>query len=95
MQGRRIRLDDDERVYIIDLIEDNNKLQGSLISLSIRRLLQKLGDDTYQAGKARLRRDFEEKPCFFEDCTFIAKSGAGLSRHVASKHKPNPLRVDN
>lgn len=91
MQGRRIRLDDDERVYILDLIKENNKLQGSLMSLSIRRLLARLGDDTYQPSKARVRKDFSEKPCNFEGCTFIAKSGAGLSRHVASKHKEQSL----
>jgi len=87
MQSRRIRLDDDERVYIIDLIEENNRLQGSLMSLSIRRLLGKLGDDSPHPQKARLRRDFEEKPCTVSGCEFVAKSGGGLSRHVAFRHK--------
>lgn len=87
MQGRRIRLDDDERIYIIDLIEENNRLQGSLMSLSIRRLLKKLGDDSQNPKMARVRRDFEEKPCTVGTCEFVAKSGAGLSRHVAYRHK--------
>lgn len=87
MQGRRIRLDDDERVYIIDLIQENNKIQGSLMSLSIRRLLGKLGDDTHYDAKARVIRNFAEKPCSYEECSFIAKSGAGLSRHIAKSHK--------
>jgi hypothetical protein len=44
--GKRLRLDDDERVYLIDLVRENTKLQGSLMSLSLRKLLHKLGDDT-------------------------------------------------
>lgn len=86
MQSRRIRLDDDERVYIIDLIEENNRLQGSLMSLSIRRLLKKLGDDSQSPQMARVRRDFESKPCPVIGCDFVAKSGAGLSRHTTFRH---------
>ena len=85
MTGKRIRLDDDERVYLIDLVNENNRLHGSLMSLSIRRLLAKLGDDTHYPNKARVK-SFSERPCTIDGCNFIAKSGAGLNRHIVSKH---------
>lgn len=86
MTGKRMRLDDDERIYIIDLINENTKIQGSLISLSIRKLLKKLGDDTPYPQMARSAPK-HPMPCQY--CDFVARNGAGLSRHIAYRHSDN------
>lgn len=84
-----MRLSDEERLYLISLVElDNNltdnNLKMALIGRPIKRLLQKLGDTTYHEGKARII-EFKEMEC--PECKRVMKSGAGLSRHVASAHK--------
>jgi len=87
--GQRIRLDEYERIYLIDLVNENVKLQGALVSLSIRKLLRKLGDDTVKASKAR---NIQSKlfRCSENDCDRVVRGGAGLSRHTSAAHHRPP-----
>ncbi len=87
MKTKRIRLDEHERVYLLDLIAENTKHQGSLMSLAIRKLLVKLGDDTAYPRKAR-RLPKHLYRC--TECELIVRSLAGLYRHTTSKHSRTP-----
>jgi hypothetical protein len=44
MTGRRLRLDDMERAYILRLIRENNKMHQELTSKPIVKLIKKLED---------------------------------------------------
>lgn len=91
--GQRIRLDEDERVYLIDLVNENIKHQGALVSLSIRKLLKKLGDDSIQQSKARkiLSKQFQ---CLEDNCGKVVKGGAGISRHTTAAHHRPPTDIE-
>ncbi len=93
MTGHRIRLDEDERVYLMDLVLENNKLQGSLMSSSIKKLLKKLGDDSQHPTKARAY-NFKHFECLEEGCGKTARSGAGLDRHTVSRHGRKPTELE-
>lgn len=91
--GQRVRLDEDERVYLIDLVKENIKLQGSLVSLPIRKLLGKLGDDSLHASKARvIPTKFVN--CLEPGCGRILKGGAGIARHTSFAHNRKPLELE-
>ncbi len=90
--SRRTRLTDEERLYLISLVESDNNLttnnmKMALIGRPIKRLLEKLGDTTYHGSKSRII-NFKEKACPY--CERVLQSGAGLSRHVSSAHKNPP-----
>lgn len=87
--GQRIRLDEDERVYLIDLVNENIKLQGALVSLPIRKLLKKLGDDAVQPSKRR-KIPVKHFACKEDGCDKVAKSAAGLTRHTTTMHLREP-----
>lgn len=84
----RTRISDSERLYLISLVEaDNNLTNGAkaeLVGEPIRRLLKKLGDTAYHIEKKRLV-EFKSVECPY--CGRITKSGAGLNRHIISKHR--------
>ena len=87
--SHRTRLNDDERLYLISLVEKDNNLndnqaKDALVGKPIKRLLAKLGDTRYHSEKLR---EVEFKPVACEHCDRLFKSGAGLSRHMASAHK--------
>lgn len=87
--SHRTRMTDDERLYIISLIEADNNLLGNqakdaLIGKLIKRLLEKLGDTRYHHEKLR---EVQFKPSDCPYCERTLRSGAGLSRHLASAHK--------
>jgi len=87
--SQRVRLTDDERLYLMSLVETDNNITSdsaklALLGRPIKRLLTKLGDTTYHEGKARIiDNKFVECPY----CGRLMKSGAGLSRHTSSTHK--------
>jgi hypothetical protein len=83
--SHRLRLDDYERVYLINLIEENTKMQGALISPSIRKLLKKLGDDKPIPSKARKvpKHQFQ---CSENECGKITRSSSGMYRHTKAAH---------
>lgn len=88
MMNKRIRLTDDERLYLMSLIETDNNITGNtakaaLLGKPIKRLLTKLGDTKYHEGKARIIF-YKNVECPF--CSLVCKSGAGLSRHTSSAH---------
>jgi hypothetical protein len=91
--GNRIRLDDDERIYLIDLVNENTKLQGALVSLSIRKLLRKLGDDSIQISKARKVPNKSFK-CHQNGCTKVVRSASGLNRHTTAAHHRAPTESE-
>lgn len=85
----RTRLSDDERLYLISLVETDNNLSGNqakdaLIGKPIKRLLAKLGDTRYHEEKLRTI-ELTEVEC--PHCERVVKSGAGLSRHISHAHK--------
>lgn len=89
LMSHRTRLSDDERLYLISLVETDNNLLGNqakdaLVGKPIKRLLAKLGDTRYHEEKLR---DIEFKPSECTYCGRAIRSGAGLSRHIASAHK--------
>jgi len=93
--NHRTRLNDEERLYLISLVEADNNIKdndakAAFIGEPIRRLLSKLGDTTRHPEMSRARK-FKEVVC--EECSRTFKSGAGLSRHLASKLKAQQEEV--
>jgi len=94
--NHRTRFNDTERLYLISLVEADNNIKdneakSALIGKPIRRLLSKLGDTRHHPEMARARRQFREVVC--EHCDRTFKSGAGLTRHLASVRKAQQEEV--
>ncbi len=92
----RTRLSDDERLYLISLVEADNNLTGNqakdaLVGKPLKRLLEKLGDTRYHA---EMSREIDFKPVNCKHCDRSFKSGAGLSRHMASLNLTNPRKEE-